>query len=418
MPLKITAVERITLNIPFLPTPHQWTAREVANWTIVEVCRVRTDSTIIGYGETLPHYTWGRVTDDAVARVIDRNPADLLGDDSLGAGLQMAIYDVVGQALGVPCHRLFGQKVRDACPLAWWAIDMPAEAWVSEVQDALAQGYTAFKSKHRPWFDILEQLEALNEVVPSWFRFDSDANAFLLNAGHAIPIMREMEERYPWVSIFETPIPQGDIEGGRKIKQHVTRPIAHHFGDPHYITAVREEVCDGFVMTGGVVSMLRQGTLAHEARKPGFIQMVGTGLTTAFAMHLGAVMSAAQWPAVTCMNMYSRPLIEEPLQVVGGFVRVPDGPGLGVKIDEETLEWYRMKPPHEHPKPRLLLSIRRENGTVTHYASIWDCWREFGRGNEPTDERGVRMDVTEDDGSPEWTDLFEQATVAPVRDVI
>jgi L-alanine-DL-glutamate epimerase-like enolase superfamily enzyme len=415
MPLTITAVDRLTLNLPFHPVPNEWTAREVGQWKIVEVCRVRTNSDLVGYGETLPHYTWGRVSDEAAARVVGMNPAELLLDDTLGAGLQMAIYDLVGKALEVPCYRLLGKKVRDYCPIAWWAIDMPTEAWVSEVTDALAAGYTAFKTKHRPWFDIIEQLDALNEFVPSYFRFDSDANAFLLNAGHAIPILKEIESRYPWVAIFETPIPQSHIEDGRKIKQHVTRPIAHHLGDPHFITAVREEICDGFVVAGGVASILRQHTLAAEARKPFFIQMVGTGLTTALAMHLGAVATMAQWPAVTCMNMYVNKLIQTPFTVEGGYIRVPEAPGLGVEVDEDALEQYRMEPPYEFPKPRLLLSVKRANGSVTHYASIWDCWREFGRGNEPADERGVRMHVTEDDGTAEWNDLFERAKAAPVR---
>ena len=65
------------------------------------------------WGETLPHYTWGTVSDAAVARVQGGNPADFLGDDSLGCGLQMALYDVVGKALGVPAYRLFNlPKVR------------------------------------------------------------------------------------------------------------------------------------------------------------------------------------------------------------------------------------------------------------------------------------------------------------------
>jgi L-alanine-DL-glutamate epimerase-like enolase superfamily enzyme len=416
MPLKIIDVERITLNVPFHPVPREWTAREVAGWSIVEVCRVRTDSDLVGYGETLPHYTWGRVSEEATKRVIGGNPADFLLDDTLGAGLQMAIYDLAGKALGVPCHRLLGRKVRDACPIAWWAIDMPAEAWESEVRDALAGGYAAFKTKHRPWFDIIEQLDALHAFVPPYFRFDSDANAFLLNAGFAVPIMKEMEERYPWVAIFETPIPQGMIEDGRKIKRHVTRPIAHHFGDPHFITAVREEVCDGFVVAGGVANVLRQSLLAAEARKPFFIQMVGTGITTALAMHLGAVATMAQWPAVTCMNMYAHKLLKEPPTVEGGYLRTPEGPGLGVEVDEDALERFRMEPPFEHPKPRQILTVRRASGLSVHYASIWDCWRDFGRGNEPVDERGVRMHVRNDDGSAEWADLFARAQAAPVRE--
>src|SRR5215210_3927394 len=112
--IRITEVERITLDVPYRPRVQPWNDLLVWQWRIVEVTRVVTDAGVVGYGETLPHYTWGRVTDAAVERVRGKNPADFLGDDSLGAGLQMALYDVVGRALGVPVHRLFNlPRVRE-----------------------------------------------------------------------------------------------------------------------------------------------------------------------------------------------------------------------------------------------------------------------------------------------------------------
>ena len=141
MSLTITDVERITLCVPFTPRCELWNAREVWNWKVVEVCRVETDAGFVGWGETLPHYTWGRVSDDAVARVKGKNPAAFLGDDSLGAGLQMALYDVVGKALGVPAYKLLNQPlVRSWCPISWWTIDFPPEALAEEAKDALAAG--------------------------------------------------------------------------------------------------------------------------------------------------------------------------------------------------------------------------------------------------------------------------------------
>ncbi len=105
--MHITEIERITVDVPFVPRVRPWNALLVGQWRVSEITRVVTDTGFVGYGETLPHYTWGRVTDAAVERVRGKNPADFLGDDSLGAGLQMALYDVVGKALGVPAYRLF-----------------------------------------------------------------------------------------------------------------------------------------------------------------------------------------------------------------------------------------------------------------------------------------------------------------------
>jgi L-alanine-DL-glutamate epimerase-like enolase superfamily enzyme len=141
--LIVTDIERITVRAPMTPRCEEWNAREVWQWCICEIVRLTTDAGFVGYGETLPHYTWGRVSDEAVARVRGANAADFLGDDTLGAGLQMALYDVVGKALGVPAYRLFNlPSVREAVPIAWWNIDFPPEALAEEAKDALAIGQT------------------------------------------------------------------------------------------------------------------------------------------------------------------------------------------------------------------------------------------------------------------------------------
>ncbi|MEI7772208.1 MAG: mandelate racemase/muconate lactonizing enzyme family protein [Chloroflexales bacterium] len=416
--LRIRDVERIVVDVPFTPRCQEWNAREVWQWRISEVIRVTTDAPgLVGYGETILHYTWGRVSDEAIARVRGGNPAEFLGDDSLGAGLQMALYDLVGKALGVPAHRLLNlPRVREWCPISWWNIDMPPEANAAEAQEALAAGYTSYKIKARPWFDVHTQVEAISRVTPPHFRLDIDWNQMLLNHGNAAPVLAELD-RQPRVAIYESPIMQRDVEGQRLLRQKTTRPLALHFGEPPFPTVVRDMVCDGFVVSGGVASILRQGALAEAFEKQFWLQMVGTGLTTALSAQLGAVLPLAQWPSVNCLNNYADDLLAAPLEIRGGYMRVPDGPGLGVEIDEQALVKYRMQPPYEHPRPRLLMSVVWPGGRVMHYATMRpQCWDDFLAGNQPAQERGATMEVYPDDGSPEWAELYERALRAPVRD--
>ncbi|MEZ4618869.1 MAG: hypothetical protein R2867_25600 [Caldilineaceae bacterium] len=147
--LRVKEIERITLRVPFTPRTQKWNKLLVWQWQIVEVIRATTDDGTVGYGETLPHYTWGTVPETAIALAKGRNPIELLGDDSLGAGLQMALYDVVGRALAVPVHRLLNlPKVRDWSPLAWWNTKTGPEDLAAEAQDAVAQGTSITNSKH------------------------------------------------------------------------------------------------------------------------------------------------------------------------------------------------------------------------------------------------------------------------------
>jgi L-alanine-DL-glutamate epimerase-like enolase superfamily enzyme len=414
---KITDVERIVVRVPFTPRCQEWNAREVWQWQVSEVIRLTTDAPdLVGYGETILHYTWGRVPDEAVERVKGRNPAEFLGDDTLGAGLQMALYDLVGKALGVPAYRLLNApRVRGWCPISWWNIDMPPEAFAAEAAEALARGYTSHKIKARPWWDIVEQVEAISAVTPPQFQLDLDWNQMLLNAGNAAPVLTKLDG-YERVSIYESPIMQRDVEGLRRLRGLTNRPIALHFGNPPFPTVAREAACDGFVIGGGVSRVLAQGALAAEFDKPFWLQMVGTGLTTALSLHLGAVLPMAQWPAVNCLNNYADDLLVAPIEIVGGYARVPDGPGLGIEIDEDALVAYKMEPPYELPRPRRLLSVVWPGGRVRHYAGQRQLWNDAQAGNVPAQEPGVRTEVRADDGSAEWAELYEQAQSGPVHD--
>ena len=202
------------------------------------------------------------------------------------------------------------------------------------------------------------------------------------------------------------------------MRRNVDKPIAIHFGAPPFPTAVKEAVCDGFVIGGGVSTVLRQGQLAGEFEKPFWLQMVGVGLVTALSAHLGAVLTHAQWPTITCMNNYTDDLLTAPLEVCGGYLRVPEGPGLGVELDEAALDKYAMEPPYRLSDPRHILSVVWPGGRAVHFANmreqVWPHFRQHG--NDPAQEPGARLEIWDDDGSQEWEELYQRVQRGPVRE--
>lgn len=423
MTLTIAGADTVLLHDPLEPAHAPHMARLPGDWSLVEVCRVTTDGGIVGYGETIVHYTWGRVHAERLEAVRGRNVFDLMWDDSLGAGLQMAVWDAAGKAAGVPCHRLLGHQVRDHCPISWWCLDMTPEEWMSEGQRALALGYRSLKLKGRPWRDVHGQVEALAEVLPPDVHLDIDFNATLANASVAVPMLQQLEQ-YPNVAIIETPIPQGDVQGNREIRSKTRLPIAMHFGSPPVMTALREDVCDGFVIGGGARSTLRQATLAAEANKPFWLQLVGTGLTTTWMLHLGAVSTHAQWPAVTCMHIYSDDLLAQPLEVRDGYIRVPDAPGLGVQVDEAALERLRLPEGTPPARKRQLFVVTwpaqdgRPKRQTTYAGYEENLRRDFDLGNEHRFVRGMETELRADDGSAEFDRLYRRAFDCPIREEV
>jgi L-alanine-DL-glutamate epimerase-like enolase superfamily enzyme len=403
--MNIKEIELIHLDVPFTPHTNQHMQYWLPHWRISQLCKIILENGVVGWGETLPNYTWAKVPDDVAERVVGRNPAELLWQDELGAGVQMALFDAVGKTLGVPVYRLLGhQKVRDWTPIAWWAMDMPPADWAEQCAEAVRQGYLSAKLKARTWYDLHAALKAVFAVVPEQFILDLDFNATLDNAANAVKFLSTLEP-YKQVAMFESPIPQEDVAGNAQIRRRINRPIAMHYGSPPIITTLQEDVTDGFVLCAGAAELLRQAHLCEEANKPFWLQLVGTGITTSWAAHLGAVLVQAKWPAITCMNIWEAQLIQPAIELRGGFLRVPEAPGLGVEIDMAAVEKYRVDYSWVNP-PRHLYCYRRTNGEVTYYGcGKQELHRIYPDDAQPICEPGSTLDVVADDGSADFAQL-------------
>src|SRR3990170_3324432 len=100
---RIQKIEFTIVRVPLRPRPEKHMSRVQPNWGISELCAISGESGLTGWGETIVHYTWGRPDRDRAAELVSRDPFELLWDDGLGAGVQMALWDLAGQAAGVPC---------------------------------------------------------------------------------------------------------------------------------------------------------------------------------------------------------------------------------------------------------------------------------------------------------------------------
>jgi len=413
--LRVTDVERTVVRVPLTERNRLWNGARARAWELIEVVKLTVNASgVAGYGETMLHYTRD-VTDEEVAAVKGANPADFLGDDRFSPAVQMALYDVVGRALGVPASRLFGPpKIRERCELSWWTTGMPAEAVRAEAADAVAAGYLSHKLKARPWFDIFEQMAQVASATPARYRMDLDFNATLLDSSTALRVLSELDQD-PRIGIYESPVRYGDLEGSRRLRGRVRHPIAEHLGEVGRSgAAMTDESFDGFVLEGGVRRIIDGATVAHAFNKACWVQLVGTGLTTALALQLSSVLPAARWPAVTCLNVFTDDLVAEPVRVVDGRAAVPDGPGLGVLCDESALTRLAVDPPHRVEHPRAVWTVHWPSGRRRRYASREQLTIEFADGNFDVAERGLTTTIEVDDGSAEFARLHRRAQVRPV----
>ncbi len=413
MNLRIDNIERMWVNVPYRPIPARNMIRELPHWTIFELCKVRLANGVEGIGETMCFYTWGAVTDETVNRAMGKVATEIMWDDSLGAGLQMALFDGVAKTLEVPVYQLCGRKVRDEASVSWWSIDLPPEDWLEECKESLAQGYISYKFKARPWFDLDEQLRTVTAEMPDHFEIDLDFNTMLNDSAHGVRVVRELE-KYHHVKILESPIPQGDVAGNKYLRGQTCIPIAMHVGNPPLVTALKEDVCDGFVVNGGATQILQEAHILAAHNKVFWMQLVGTGITAMWSVHMAAVSSHARWPAVNCHNLHEHQIVQRPLEVKGGMVRVPETPGLGIEIDWDAVERFRIEPISKpYPHPDLLMRLRWPSGEEDYYTHGLQYWDDFMNGRRPVFSPGVRLDIVPNNGSKEWKLHFAEADKKP-----
>lgn len=234
----------------------------------------------------------------------------------------------------------------------------------------MALGYTTYKFKCRPWWDPLEQVTAVAKAAPPGFRLWLDFNGHLREARQAIPILNTLAQ-YECVRGFESPIPQRDVEGYKRIREMIDKPIALHYGsgcchvvsDRSYDPGVpaenqlREQLCDGFVLGGSDVDQLRSiAGVCHEFRKPFWIQTVGTALRAAWIAHAASTCRAALLSHLAAHDQWLEDVVATPVRPRDGGLAVPDRPGLGVEVEEAGYS------PEGPPEPEPVVSQPATSG--------------------------------------------------------
>ena len=404
-------ISRTTLKMEYRPTPRRSMDRELPHWRYTEVCEVTLESGKTGFGETLLYYTWGVTNDDDVARVQGKNAIEVMWDDSLGAGLQMALFDAVARTLECPIHHLLGQRVHERTPLSWWNIDTSAADMAEECKTAFDTGYMSYKSKGRPWFDVRQQVGEAAKLVPDQFKIDMDFNDTLLTAEQGMDILKDLE-KHPQVDIFETPIPQRDVKGNREICDATRVNVAMHYGNPSPATCVRSGCCDGFVVGHGATDLMSAGRFCQETEMPFWLQLVGTGITAAWSLHFGGALEQAVWPAVNCHQLYEENTLTQPIVVKQGMAAVPNGPGLGYELDRDLLAKRAVPKPARRPEPKRLIITTWPNRDPMFTASngrVNFMLTAGQQGKYPYFVDGADSKLLPDDGSEQWSDLYTRA---------
>lgn len=364
--MKITEIEAIPYAIPYTK-PLRFASGEVHTAEHVLV-RVHTDEGLTGVADAPPRpFTYGETQKSITAVIEDLFAPQLLGLDVFAreqvqallhrtvgnpaakAALDMALWDIAGQSCGRSVTELLGGYTDRMRVSHMLGFDTPQRVAEEAMRIRATYGITAFKVKvgRRPVRLDLDVCRTLRETLGDEAELYVDGNRGW-TASEAAAALRELDDL--GLTLAEELCPADDVLGRRRLVRHCRVPFV---ADESATTPaeVTRSLLDGDAtaisiktartgFTGSQRVLFQCEGLGAEVVMGNQIDgRLGTVCTVAF----GAAHAASSRRAGELSNFLdmSDDLLTEPLTITGGTLAVPDGPGLGVAIDEEKLARYR-----------------------------------------------------------------------------
>lgn len=292
-----------------------------------------------------------------------RNPWMVPYESALAvSGVDVAIHDLWGKAVGLPIHQLYGGAFRHVVPVYASAglylkdVD-PATHWPEEAEQLVDRGFRAIKIRIGR-YDPARELPLLRDLrgrVPADISLMVDAwGSYTLPT--ALRVGRELQDLgYSW---YEEPLPQNGYAAYEVLAGSLDIAIAG--GENTQSRAQTKELLDrravdilqpDVSLCGGIADFLFMAELASLYGIRCIPHNWNSAINAAASAHVAALLpEPTMMPGVdtplleydTTENLLISDLLAEPLTLRDGGMVVPEGPGLGVEVDMAFVKKYRV----------------------------------------------------------------------------
>ncbi|MBT5873748.1 MAG: mandelate racemase/muconate lactonizing enzyme family protein [Candidatus Latescibacteria bacterium] len=333
--MKITAVELFEIEIP----PIAPVAKYMPKIYDITLCRIETDEGIDGWGEYQgPRGKYESATDAYVGQ--DPLKCDPFNQPDF---VTCALLDIWGKAFGVPVNRFFGQKIREKVPVSYWSCPMDPQETALEAVVGAELGFTNHKLKGRSW-NIVETIRLVRDAAGPDYTVGVDPNREF-RLPHVAARLAEELEQFGTVANLEDPMLKNNYAWYRLLREKTTIPIALHMGDPAGVLKAAKAECVDYVNLGGPALQVRKAAaVAEAAEMPCWVQMGGLclGILATYSVHVQSTIPNATLPCDELPFMRIADVLDQGLEVSDGHFTVPVGPGLGVTVNMDVVDAYRV----------------------------------------------------------------------------
>jgi len=289
-----------------------------------------------------------------IAHLVQKMDLALDGVEEAKAGIEMALWDIVGKKLGTPVYNLLGGKARDRIPLSYSIPFGTPEQMAAFAAERVKAGHKTIKVKvgSEDGPRDVAAVKSIRAAIGTGVKLRVDGNMGWPTAKHAIRMIRQME---PFdIELVEQPLPAHDLDGMAEVRRNIGVPLMadESIRNPRSAMEVirrgAADIANVYVTeAGGLLNAMRIFAMCEAAGMPCMIgSMPEFGIGTAAQIHLGVAMTNLGPDSDTCGVLYhEEDLLTAPLRIENGFSYPPTGPGLGVEIDPKVFERWRKGPP-------------------------------------------------------------------------
>jgi D-galactarolactone cycloisomerase len=366
--MKITDIKTIRLRAEIPADGQVFSRSGVRTSRSATLVRVETDEGLSGTGSCSGN---GELIDAIIARVlkpllIGMDPTAIddiwdkayfrgghkeFGTRGIGvvalSGIDVALWDIFGKTRGMPLYELLGGKFRDKVPVYATALYPEEPSKVARRARGFAeQGFHGVKIK--VGFDLDQDVRivrAVREELGREFTVMTDANQ-----GYTLESALKASDAFADCGAYwlEEPLFVEDIEGHAVLREKSRTPIA--VGENlHMSYAFENFILRGAVdfiqpdvaRAGGITEIKKITATAAQHDVPVSFHTWGDGVALAASVHLAAALkNCIVMELDYTYNPLREELLRDPFRVAGGYLILPEGPGLGIELNEEALQKF------------------------------------------------------------------------------
>lgn len=321
------------------------------------IVRMRLANGVVALGEFYRDHEWTRIEAicgrligaDLSTLSLQNLPLPLVREAD---GFELAIWDGWAKSLGLPLHALLGGRVRDRVLCDAWSSHRTLDEvgpWVQGYQD---QGYRSIKLKADLEDDAVGLCERVAAHAPG-MKVIFDPNQRWENMASVKPIIRGLE-KVGNVLLLEDPIPKWMIPDYADLCRFSSIPIVQHISLPYIyqgqrvhdiIALIQQRAVDGFNFNAGLAKFSQLNAVADAAGLSSFHgSEVDLGILESMYLHQAIAAKSCIWPSDIFGRMIrEHDLLKTPIRFEPPYAFVPEGPGLGVELDQDAIERYSIR---------------------------------------------------------------------------